>query len=469
MPSVTRPRGGKAPATTSPDSSSAPSNGGAPENFESMMQIGSETVQGAQTAFRETRQMSVAQVEQIEGTIEKIGQGKQREGVRDRILSSNFVNVKELVSKDEEDIGKALEALQEIADGMDVEFQQLTEPTKEEKRIVDDAKSAVAALETKIVELKNAGWFSRTFGGAESKLETAGQELEASKLKIVEAQTRVQAMIRERLRNANMESSINTYVTISKKTTELMKQSVAMLVEKIKTQDGARNFALTEKEKASQRLKEIDQQLLQKELDLKNLETELEGMVNGSPEYATKDREISDMRVHVKNLRGDKGVALSYFQTKEIGCQEIGLALMALIEHKDTLRARITRIMSETETRTKTYDARLAAMKVMQNQQFDELIGKVGTKLDRDTAEYLARSMVAAGDALMKGFEAQPEKLKQVHEILRTMAEHQQSMRERADVVDSEMRKNNGIDGTETSFFHYEATPATPPETPAAS
>ncbi len=457
----------------SPGASSSNGEGLRMESLDEMMNLGNNAVAGQKIATAETRRLSVAKVQEIEATIEKMGGSKSREGIREKILAADYAAVNSIIKEDEADIAKAMEALQEIAGTMDIKFQQLNEPSADEKAVVDAAKAAVAKAEANIVAAQaqlgkaNAKWLFKgsAIAAANEAIAEAESQLRTAKEEVPKAERQVQSLIRERLRNANMDESIKTLIMVSRKTVEILKASVVKLGEQITSLEAGRIQALKHKEEAAAKLREIDARLADQELELRQLEDELSTKVNGTIEHGQLEEKISNLRVQVENTRGDKAVAMTRFQAKEVGAKDIALHQLSLMKQRDVNRARITRTVSETETREKTYAARLAGMQVQSEQKFDEQIGVIGTKTDSDSRMFMAMSMVASGDALMKNLEAQPEKLNEIHQVLKTMAEHLATMNARGAAVDEKMRNNAGINSLETSVFNY-TDPAAPASTP---
>ena len=234
--SPTRSRGSRSGPLATPPSDSASqdsngANGGASKSlsFEDMMALGSSGIAGQQVAQAETRRLSVAAVERIERTVEEMGAGKAQEGVREKILNASYATVDAGIKADERDIAKAMEALQEIAGGMDVEFKQLNEPTEEEKKLVVKAQAKVAEIRAKIDRREKAGFFKNLFGSKESDLASLDVDLKAAEEAVKQAETETQALIRERLRNADMTASLQTLDKVATRTVEIISLSVVML------------------------------------------------------------------------------------------------------------------------------------------------------------------------------------------------------------------------------------------------
>jgi hypothetical protein len=185
------------------------------------------------------------------------------------------------------------------------------------------------------------------------------------------------------------------------------------------------------------------------------LEEELTGMANGTAAYSAKEKEISDQRVKVEDIRGQKDTALVVFQSKEMFAQRLDLSLHTSMKLRDRHIQRIARLKSDTEERVVTYKARLVATKIMSDQKFDDNINTIGIALDQQTDEFMGAAMVAADTKMMKDFEAQPERLRQHREVRMTIAEHIANMRDRDADVQKALRDRYGNNLGEESYFQY--------------
>lgn len=377
--------------------------------------------------------------------------------VRSKILTSDFGSVQELATKEEADFAEALQALQEICRGMDLEFQKLVEPNEDEKAVVERAKNRVSTIEAAIAAKQaSRNPFTTSFGQRARAITKFQQELEEARQGVTTAETQLQQMMRTRLMSAKMDASVTAYIQVSGKTTEIMKKRVTDVGEHVKMVQERQKDALDQKSEAAQMLKKFNGDLETEEAKLKVAESELTTLVNGTPDYATKEHEISDLRTKVEQVRGNRNVVLAKFESKEKFIQQLELSLHTLMSLRDSHKARIARLVSDTEERGATYKARLMAMKTMADQRFDETLDGIGKQLDRQTLEYMASVTVAANDALMKQFEAHPEKLKEQAVVMNTMAEHLADMRKRGAKVQTELQGRYGINPGDSSFFTYE-------------
>ena len=438
-------------------SSGPGANGDGNSNLSSIMSLGDDTgasrtaVASAREAAGGTRRAAVKSVEDIANLVEQAG-GRSREVIREKIMSADFDAVKTLADQEEADFAAALQSLSEIASGMDIQFKSLLELSPEEKSLVETAKRRVTELEQQIAK-KQAGvnWFWRR-DKVVADLQVA---LEAARSKVTETEAKAAELMRQRLMTAKMDESIKAYMKVSGKTIDIMTARVLEVAAQIKMLGDRRIDSLKQKAEAAESMKKLNEELAKRELDLKGAEVELEGLINGTPEYAAKEQEISTMRVEVEQTRGNKDVSLALFQSKELFVQRLELSLHTAMKLRDRHKARIVRLKSDTEERVATYEARLVTMKVIADQKFDELIDGIGVTLDQKTDEYMASAMVAADDALMRSFEAQPGKLDDHNKVRALVAEHIQKIRERGDRVEADLRRRYGIDPGEASFFRY--------------
>lgn len=445
-------RGGFSPSPGQ-DPSGESNGSGSPidTSFEALMAMNQDAgvaSSEARARVAETHDRVIARVEVLD---------KTQENIRGQILAADLSSVKANAADDEKSIGKAMAALDQVARDLDERFENLNEPIAEEKVIVERAIAQVTAKQAEIDRLKVAGWWARTLGGAKEKLAAAETEIQDLNIKVQEAHARVASLVETRLQNANLEANLKSFEGMSNKTAGLMIETEKMLEGKRKIVDAEYKETLRNKEAAAKGHEKIGRELADIELTLKSKEEEITSLQNGTEEHAKLDTEIANLRVAVKDKRVAKDQALAAFQAQERACENQAIALMALIEQKGTLRARYTKLMLDTKSRVKVYDARLATMKALANHRYDEQLAAVGKKLDHNTAVFLAKSIVAASNSLMEEFESQPEVMAELKKVRGSIAEHQQSIREREARVEENMRKNNGLDPRADSFYAYEA------------
>ena len=443
-------RGASVPSIGNDSSNESNGNGSRVDtSFEALMAMNQDD-QAASSEARvrvaETQDRVIARVEALD---------KTKDNVRGNILGADLSSVKVDAVDDEKSIGKAMAALDQVSRDLDERFQNLTEPIASEKAIVEKAMADVTAKQAEIEKLKAAGPVARFFMGTKEKLTAAESEIENLNIKVQEAHTRVAALIETRLQNASLERNLKSFENMSTKTSNLMKETEKMLEEKRKLVDSKYKSTLKNKEAAAKGHEKEGRELTEMELSLKSKEEEITTLQNGTEEHAKLDSEISNLRVAVKDKRVAKDQALAAFQAYERACDKEAIALMALIEQKGTLRARYTKLMLDTESRVRVYDARLATMKALANHRYDEQLAAVGKKLDHNTAMFLAKSIVAASNSLYTEFEGQAEVMAELKKIRGTVAEHEQSIREREAKLEESMRKNNGLDPRADSFFSY--------------
>ncbi len=456
------------PSASSAPSGPSSSNGGAPENgndLDSIFNLGASGVQeDIKAAPARVRRTVVKAVEDAEQSVTKAGKIDPAK-IREKILSADFDSVQQLADAEEKDFAKALEDLEAVSNEMGVDFQKLIQPSEEEMSLVANAKAVVASLETQR-KGKEKSW--NVLGSRDRALAQIDQQLTEARQNIITAETKVKQMMRTRLMSAKMDASINAYVDVSNKTVEIMKARVIDVGTHVTMLQERQNDAQKQKSEASTALKKLIDELKGKEAELKILEDDLTALTNGTPEYTAKEKEILQLRNKIEEVRGNRDVALAKFESKEKFLQQLSVSLTTLMNLRDTHKARIVRLMSDTQERGATYKARLMAMKTMADQQFDAILNSIGETLDQQTLEYMASVTVAATDALMKQFEAHPEKLREQGVVLNTLAENMAKLRKRGSNVLKEGGDRYGSDPAASSFSSYSGDEPTAPGAPAA-
>lgn len=390
----------------------------------------------------ETREAVDNMQKRVTRSVQEIQQDLPESKMRDdseiqaRIKSADFESVQEQAQKDEKDFAAAMQAIQEVSDAMAVEFKSLVTPNAVELGIVEAAKAEVNRLEELVREKEQPGFFRslpllRT--KHQASLNDLRTQLASARTGIATAETTMKAKLRQRLMEATMDVSVETYVAVSNNTVKIMETRVGELTVQIGIIDGRRVYALKEKENASKRMADLTVKLQQKEMELANEQAELAGLANSTPEYAAKEKIVSALLVEVETTRSDREAALTYFQSKEAALKHLELTHLAAIKLRGRHQARILRLRSDTEERSKMYPAHLLNMKTMSDQAFDKLIREVGVTTDQNISEANAQAIVAADNDFMAGIEEHPELLRKHEAVNKALREHFITMRGRTE------------------------------------
>ena len=233
-------------------------------SLDDLLELGS-TLEATRADIKATpnrvRQTVSRSVERAKEALDKTGQTDPA-AVRAKILNADFDSVKELANQEEADFAAALEALKQVCDGMDLEFQQLLEPTQAELAVVENAKAVVARVEEEISQMKvTRNPLKSWFGTRERNLTALEERLKVARENVTTAETKLQQMMRQRLMSAKMDASVDAYMQVSTKTVEIMKGRVKDVGEHIVMLTERQQDALAQKSEAASKLKQFSTQL----------------------------------------------------------------------------------------------------------------------------------------------------------------------------------------------------------------
>ncbi len=433
-------------------------------SLEEIMSLGTDTTSAAVAEARTNQtRITRAALKTVQEPETEEATAAAEEAVRQRILTANFESLQKTNEADQADVADAIRGLHEICEKMDIEFQSLTETSPEEIAVVANAEAVVADINQKIEKKKaqKIGWF----GARERDVMALQAQLVDAQQDVEEAKKKAEQMKRERLLHASLDASVGTYITASQKTVEILKKSVISMSERIKITEERQEDAQSQKSEANRLLKEAGDKLNELKATLQTLQNDLAdgGLVKGTKEYSDKEEEIRVVTNQIENTRGVQNIVLEKFQSKEKRLRELAADLTSLRQVCNTHKALIAGLESDTQERVVIYKNRLECMKRIADQGYTHKLSDVGTEFDRSNLKFMAEATVAASEALVRRFEAQPKILREQAVVINTMARQSAEIHRRTQAVLDQMGDNYGMDPKEASFTNY-----LPGEEPAA-
>ncbi len=452
MTPTRRTPGSKPPGSTQTNGSGPGDGDGG--GLAGILNLGNQVMADSRANVASTRRRTAARLDEI--VEEGIKDGAQdRATVQARITGSTFESVKVQAERDERDFAGSMEALQQVTEGMDQQFKALVEPSAEELALVQNAKNKHAKTK-QALESKKASWFN-PFGIRDRAAAELERQLELDQQGIAAAEVDMASRVRQRLMDATMEKSVDAFVSLSNKTVQIMTVRVEELQVQIGILDERRTVALREKELAAKQMEKLTADLEKNEAALETEQATLSTFANGTPDYSAQEKVISNLVAQVEQIRSDREVALTYFQSKERNLKLLELEHITAIKLQGRHKARIARLKSDTEERAKMYPASLVNMQTIADQKFDGLIKKIGITTDRNMSERSAAAIVAADNALMEDLEEQPGLLRENEVICEALRKHFKRTRDRADTMLTMM--SEGYEGVNTGSSLFSAPP----------
>ena len=389
-----------------------------------------------------------SEIEQQMDEAAKIRDTSQRD-IRMKVLAADLEELRKDAATEEEDLAQAVFGLNAMLEGMGEEYANLNKPDSKEEAAIKAAEQKLEQAKDRLDGAKNRRFFKqRAITDARADLQEAEQSLKTLTQK-------VQRDARQRLLQADMESSLQQFMLRVEKTLQIMEARKTDIERQLKSVAVKKDSAFKVKEQAAKVIEDLDQKLNAGEDKLRAEEDMLASLVNGSAEYATQTQKISELRAEVEDLRGRRNTALVLYQSKEKFAAELEVHERTQMKLRDNQRMWITALRSDTEERVVTFRSRLEAMKAMADQDIAKQLDDMGAELDQKNVEYMARAGAVSDELRMKRMEKHPERVAQIANVRAAQAEAIQRIRERELKMLERFKEQYGIDPTRSSFFHY--------------
>ncbi|MGL4611367.1 MAG: hypothetical protein ACRCYY_17105 [Trueperaceae bacterium] len=395
-----------------------------------------------------------AELEQQMDDAAKIKDKPERD-LRMKVLEANLEVLRKDAAQEEKDLAQAVLGLNAMLEEMGKEYTELNQPTKEGQGLVAEAEAELKEDQEKLAKAQQRRFFKqRAIANAEAEIRESQEDLEETKIK-------VKQQARQRLMQADIETSLQEFMMRVEKTITIMENRKTQIEAQLQSVSLKKQNAFKVKEQSAKALEELDQRLNDAEARLKNEEENLNSLINGTQEHAAQTKEISDLRAEVEDLRGKRNTAFVLFQSKEKFAAELEVHERTQMKLRDNQRMWITALRSDTEERVVTFRSRLEAMKAMADQDIAKQLDDLGAEVDQKNVEYMARAGAVSDELRMKRMEKHPQRIADIANARAAQAEAIQRIRERELVMIQKFKEQYGIDPTASSFFHYEGEAST--------
>ncbi|MDO8669255.1 MAG: hypothetical protein Q7K65_03095 [Candidatus Buchananbacteria bacterium] len=391
----------------------------------------------------------LAGIEKKFSEAEKIKDQNERD-IRLKVLEAEFRSLSKDAAQEEKDLAEAVFGLNGMLETMGAEYDNLGQLSESDQAGIKKAENAIAEAEQDLLSAQGKRWFR---SHAVSQAELAVQETK-SRLKQLQDESRKNA--RQRLMHADMSTSLQEFQVRVEKTIAIMTRRLNDITTQLKSVSVRKSKAFEIKEAAAQALEQLDSNLNEAEASLRGEEELLETMINGTKEHSAQTEKVSNLRAQVEDLRGNRNTAFTLFQSKEKFSAELEIHERTQMKLRDNQRMWIVALKSDTEERVVSFKSRLEAMKAAADQEIAKELDDMGSQVDQNNAEYMARVGSASDRLRMDKLEKHPERIRKIVEVQQAQAEAVSAIRQRETKAIDDFRKRYGIDPTRSSFFHYE-------------
>jgi chromosome segregation ATPase len=429
-------------------------------SFDLLEQLGdSKKVEQLQAKIQKQKTSDLlGKLDQIEADIEKaVEDNRSTEDVKRDIIDTNFNTLNSDVESTEKDLQELMLHLRAMLDSCGGEFSKLQELNPEEQAIVDRAKKAYEKAERMLQKAEDMPDLANLlFGMKNRRIKKYSKEVEEMQAEIQEAEEEANRMYRDRLKNADLDDSLNriiSQVTGMVNIIEGMIGDVEAQIEGLKTR---KELAFNTKEKAAEVMEDRQKELEEVEDALRQAEKVLQELNNSTPEHTEQQKKIADLRERRAEVRGKYNIALGIFQSKERFVDQIVVHLEAQTTTKNNLKQLIGQLRSDTEERVTTYESGLQLIQSATAQEAASIYEDAGVKTDQLITEIAAKVFVSSEKDRIERIKKHPSRMTQLHQVLVAMAQATQKYKEEDAKLAKEHRAKYGIDVSREFSFNYE-------------
>jgi hypothetical protein len=430
------------------------------DSFDLLSQLGDEKKVSALKAKIEKKKSVdiLSKLDEIENKIETAANdNKSQEEIVANIIDSNFDTINGDVKESEQDLQELMLHLRSMLDNAGGEFSKLQELNEEELKIVENAKTELADAEK---ALKDAEGMSNAwnilFGYKNSKVKNTKADLEREVEELKQAELDANKSYRNRLRNADLEESLQRIISQVQGMTGIIEEMVEDTDVQIQALKNRKELSFGTKEKAAEVMKARKADLENLEEVLKREETALTEFQNNSPEYTEQEKKIADLREQRAELKGKYNIALGIFQSKERFVEQIVVHLEAQTVTKNNLKQLIGQLKSDTEERVTTYESGLQLIQAATAQEAASIYEDAGAKTDQKITEIAAKVLVGSEKDRIGRIKKHPKRMTELHSVLVGLAEATAKFKEQDRKLMKEHSEKFGIDVSETFSFNHE-------------
>ncbi len=432
----------------------------AKDDFDLLSQLGGkQKVDELKAKIEKKKSIDIlSKLDEIESKIETAANdNKSQEEIVADIIDSNFETINSDVQESEQDLQELMLHLRSMLDNAGGEFSKLQELNEDELKLVAKAKEELSDAESALrkAEGMSNAW-NILFGYKNSRVKSTKAELEKEIAELKEAEVDANKSYRNRLRNADMEESLQRIISQVQGMTGIIETMVEDTDVQIQALKNRKELAFGTKEKAAEVMKARKSDLETLEETLKREETALTEFQNNSPEYTEQEKKIADFREERAELKGKYNIALGIFQSKERFVEQIVVHLEAQTVTKNNLKQLIGQLKSDTEERITTYESGLQLVKAATAQEAASIYEDAGAKTDQKITEIAAKVLVGSEKDRIERIKKHPNRMTELHSVLVGLAEATAKFKAEDKKLMQEHADKFGIDVTETFSFNHE-------------
>jgi len=400
----------------------------------------------------------LAEIEVEQQEISKISDERERLK-REEILSAKLDSIRQSIQQDERDMAKAVYGMKVLIDSMDKEFQTLVEHSDEEKKVVDDARKALAAAERRLAEAEADSGFLGLGWGKKKKVQVAVEALEKARQGVEKAISWAEETKRERLMSADIEQTLNVIQVMGSKTIDIMAERTNSIRSQLESIKARKAKAFEQRKKAAAVATEQLEVVEQLEMELQNEELAIDSFEIGSTEHTDQVEKVSQLRSALHENRGKLKVAQAVLDEKTKSIQEHESheeAQQKLLSNHQMWIATLKSKLQEDLVKDQSY---LEMLKAAADQEIAQNVDTMTDEKNARQMENVAKIIVASDKAYIEKMQLTPDQIRRRANVANALARHAAALSEDEAALRAEMIRNYGIDPLSASEFTYGAAP----------
>ncbi len=377
-----------------------------------------------------------------------------------RILTSTLEELRSRDEKDKGDFAEIVLSLDVLMKDVGHGLENLLKPSDDEAALITAAETRIKNADAALVTANGKMAF---LGNRERAVTAANAEIVAAKLALDETKKRVARMARTRLQTADIEQSMQNYMSMSDRSQQVMMKRHEKIGAQLQIVRARLTAAQAIKKQSAAALETLEQQLAAAEQDLIAEESQLSELTNGTPAYSDQEKKISDLRSKAEEIRGNRNVAQTIYQSKEEFVAQLEVHITATRRTHENQKIWMGKQESDNEERQVTWMNKLEMMKAMADMEVAVARDDAGSKIDLDTTSYMATASGLADKQRMQMTENHPRQMRAIADITAAQAKNIVMIRQRENAVLDEFKKKWGIDPLAASFMGDERDAAAQP------
>lgn len=346
----------------------------------------------------------------------------QERATRLQIISARFGDVRKMHVQDEKDLADLATNLSDLLTSLSDEHAALKEPTPQERQLIADAEQALADART---EAAKKGFFA---GFTQKNRDQALAEANHS---LTEIRKRVERMGRDRLMKADLGSSLQTIMMMTRKVmdlTEARKVTTQRELDNAGVQRQARQAELQEFSAKSETLQTLKTEAT---AAVSAQELTLSGLQTGTPQYAAAEAELNDLKSKAEEAEGLHNVVLGQIrETQKFALEwQTHEATQRRIRDSQELCTELLRI--SVFNRHQTVVSLLEAERAFSDIEASATLKRSDDQISLRQMTRMAALGSAVGNEIAETVESMPAKLAELERVREAQEESTRNLRGR--------------------------------------